>query len=77
MCVIAVAGVAPCQCLSGKPHHVSGPHLLDRPALLLYPAQNGEDVQHLTHRMGVPGRAGAWLEGDAAGTGTGRLRQRV
>ena len=67
MWVIAVVGVAPCQCFSPgrEPDDVARPDFLDRAALALHPAAAGRDDQRLAQRMGVPGGARAGLEGDA------------
>ena len=73
--LIAVVGVAPCQCLhAGRdPDDVAGPDLLDRAALALHPAGAGGDDQRLAQRMRVPGGAGAGLEGDDAAADARRI----
>ena len=66
MCVMAVVGVAPCQCFSpGGTNDVAGADFLDGAARALRPAAAGGDDQRLAERMRVPGGARAGLEGDA------------
>src|SRR2546429_417703 len=64
MCVMAVVGVAPCQCFSPGRHRTTSPgrNLLDRTAPALHQAAAGRHDQRLTQRMGVPCGPGAWLE---------------
>src|SRR5208283_2587846 len=59
------------------PNHVARADLDDRLALALCPTASGGDDQSLTQRMGVPGGACAWLEGDARARYAGRLRRGV
>ena len=64
----------------GEPDHVAGVNLLDGAAFALCPAAAGGHDQGLAERVGVPGGAGAGLEGDAgAGDagGVGGLEKRV
>ena len=82
MWVIAVVGVAPCQCFSlgREPDDVALLDFLDGAALALHPAAAGGDDQGLAQRVGVPGGAGAGLEGDARAADArrgGRLEQRI
>src|SRR5215475_4421677 len=63
-----------------RPDHVAGTDLLCRLPPGLNPAAAGGDDQGLAQRMGVPGAAGAGLEGDvsAAGArGVARRKQRI
>src|SRR3954452_17278105 len=68
-------GAMPVLFPRGKPDGVAGTDLLDRSALALRQPQAGDDEQRLTERMGVPGSAGAGLEGDQRGAQTRRLRR--
>jgi hypothetical protein len=56
-----------------EPDHVAGPDLFDRAAVALDPAAAGDDDQGLAQRVGMPGRAGARLEGDQGAGGAGRI----
>jgi hypothetical protein len=47
-----------------EPHDVAGTNLLDGAALALDASRTGRDDQCLAQRMGVPGGAGARLEGN-------------
>ena len=68
MCVIAVVGVAPCQCFSPGGNHTTSPGRISSigPPSRLHPAEARRDDQGLTQWMRVPCRACAGLEGDAA-----------
>ena len=59
------------------PDDVAGADLDDRLAFALGPAAPGGDDQGLAERMGVPGRAGARLEGDIGRGRAGRRRRGV
>ena len=50
ICVIAVVGVAPCQCLTpgGNQIYIAGMNFLDRTGLTLRQARAGRDDQRLT-----------------------------
>ena len=79
---MAVVGVAPCQCFSPGANQTTSPGRISSigPALALDPAAAGGDDQGLAERVGVPGRAGAGLEGDAGAGhpgGIGRLEEAV
>jgi hypothetical protein len=56
-----------------KPDHIAGPHLLDRSALALHPAEARRDDQSLAERMRMPGGAGTRLECDACATDACRI----
>ena len=58
---------APCQWRSPASIHTEspGPIVLCGLASQLYASNSGQDVQSLTHRMGVPGGARARFERDA------------
>ena len=83
ICVIAVVGVAPCQCFSPGENHTTSPgrpNFLSRAARALNPAETRRDDQGLTERMCVPSGAGSRLERDAGASHTcwfGRLEQRI
>ena len=66
-------GAVPVLLAGRKPDDVAGPDFLDRAALALRPAAAGGDDQGLAERMGVPGGAGAGLEGDAGAADAGRI----
>src|SRR3954452_22831239 len=67
-------GAVPVLLAGWEPDYVTGPDLLDRPALALLPAKAGRDDQGLAEeRMGVPGRARARLEGDERAGDAGRI----
>src|SRR5947208_823735 len=51
-----------------EPDDISRMHLLDRPPLTLDPAAAGRDEERLAQRVGMPGRPGPRLEGDAPRT---------
>ncbi len=67
MCVIAVVGVAPCQCFSPGGNQTTSPGRISSigpPSRCAQP-HAGRDDQRLAERMGVPRRARARLERDA------------
>src|SRR5436190_16361281 len=82
MCVIAVVGVAPCQCRSFGGHQTTSPgrsSTFGWPSPL-YPAKAGGDDQNLSERMCMPGRTRARLERHTPAAHTrriGSLEQRV
>jgi len=77
MWAMAEVGLAPCQCFSpGGIHTVSpGADLVDRAAPGLHAAGPTRHVEGLAKRMGVPGGAGAGLEGDQCGADARRRRR--
>src|SRR5213082_3078270 len=82
MCVIAVVGVAPCQCFSPGANQTTSPGRIFSigVALALNPAKTGRDNQRLTEWMCMPGSASTRLEGDACATNASRfgcLEQRI
>ena len=75
MCVIAVVGVAPCQCFSlGANQTTSRPDFLNWSTLMLSPANTGRNNQRLTERVCMPGGARTGLECDARASNTRRLQ---
>jgi hypothetical protein len=64
MCVMAVVGVAPCQCFSPGENQTTSPGwiLLDRAAFVLNPTAASRDDESLTERMRVPCSPRAGLE---------------
>jgi hypothetical protein len=82
MWVMAVVGVAPCQCFSPGENQTTspGPDLLDRSAFALSPAAARRDDEGLTERMRVPCGTCTRLEGNAGALNQrriGRLKKRI
>ena len=82
MCVIAVVGVAPCQCFSPGGNQTTSPGRISSigPPHALRPAAARRHDQRLAERVRVPRRPGARLERDAGADGAcrvGRLEQRI
>ena len=73
--VMAVVGVAPCQCFSLRraPDHVTRSYFHFWTAFALHPPTPGRDDQGLPERVGVPCRAGAGLERDTRATRACRI----
>src|SRR5690242_12659669 len=59
------------------PDYIARPDLDDRLALALGPSAAGGDDQRLAEWVGMPGAAGAGLEGDVRGPGARRGRRTV
>ena len=74
ICVMAVVGVAPCQCFSPRrdPDHITRPDFLDLASPALHAAAAGRHDQGLAERVGVPCCPGAGLEGDTGAERTCR-----
>ena len=74
ICVMAVVGEAPCQCLTCGGHQITSPALivLYRASPCLCPANASGHDQVLPCRVHVPGGSGPWLEGDIR---TGNVRR--
>ena len=69
-------GAVPMVFAGREPDDVAGADFLDGSALALRAAAAGGDDQRLAERVGVPGGAGAGLEGDEGAwrRGPGRAR---
>ena len=77
MCVMAVVGVAPCQCFSPGENQTTSPGRISSigSAFALRPAAAGRDDESLPERMRVPCSARARLEGDAGALHKCRIRR--
>ena len=76
MCVMAVVGVAPCQCFSpgGIQTNVPRPNLVDRTAPALCQAATSRYDQDLAQRVGMPSGSSAGLKRDTGAEGVRRIR---
>ena len=68
MWLMAVVGVAPCQCFSPGANHTTSPGRISSmgATLALNPAKAGCHDQRLPERMRMPGGARAGLKGHSA-----------
>src|SRR3954453_22491487 len=63
--------------LAGRTHdNIAGANFPFGATPALHPTAASSNDQPLTEWMGVPGAAGAWLEGHQPGRDTGRIRRR-
>jgi hypothetical protein len=81
MCVMAVVGLAPCQCFSPGGNQITSPgRICPTGPPMLCPAATSRDDESLTQRVGVPGCPRTRLKSGAGALNQcwiRRLKQRI